>query len=167
MNPCEVQKSIEPNKGSMAMTYKNWVWVTPLRYIQVSRDKNWGSTHRYQGTKLRVYMFIVSRGLSSWARVVHVTHNPELFVAFRALSSRPGVVHVNYSPELFIASRALSSRPVAIHVSHNPKLLITSRTMSSWPRVGHINHSLELCITSKAISSWPECFMLTIGLSYS
>ena len=30
---------IKPIKGSMAMTYKNRVWATPSRYMQVSRDK--------------------------------------------------------------------------------------------------------------------------------
>ena len=39
MNSREVQKPIKPNKGSMAMTYKNWVRATPPRYMQVSRDK--------------------------------------------------------------------------------------------------------------------------------
>ena len=112
-------KSIEPSKGSMVVTYKNWMRTTPPRYMQVSRDRieglqieltmmafhnepnarsrsnhrwthvrseidwgqqglhghdiqksgagntpkihasikgqNWGSTHRCQGTKLRVY----------------------------------------------------------------------------------------------------------------
>ena len=39
MNSREVQKPIEPNKGSMVVIYKNWVWATLPRYMQVSRDK--------------------------------------------------------------------------------------------------------------------------------
>ena len=32
-------KSIEPSKGSMVVTYKNWMRTTPPRYMQVSRDR--------------------------------------------------------------------------------------------------------------------------------
>ena len=60
--------------------------------------------------------FIVFRGLSSWASVIHIIHDPKLF---KILSSRLGVVHVNHSFELVIVFRALSLWAMVIHVNHN------------------------------------------------